>query len=144
VPCTAVTYDTNPPSGGNHYQAWAAFQSYDYPVPPGFLVHSLEHGAVVFWYNCPDGCADEVADAQAMIDALPLDPLCARQPTLRRTILVPSPELDARWAASSWGFLTKGDCFDAGVLAAFYTAHFGQGPEALCAPGQDLTAGACP
>ena len=59
--CLPVSYDTNPPSGGTHYDAWAAFQNYDYVVPDGYLVHSLEHGAVVFWYNCPGGCPDEVA-----------------------------------------------------------------------------------
>ena len=143
--CSDVTYDSNPPSGGNHYGVWAAFQSYDFAVPDGFLVHALEHGAVVFWYNCPDGCADEVAQAEAMINALPLDPLCAGLGTPRRTVLVPSPKLDARWAASAWGFLEKADCFDADALRSFYLAHFGQGPEALCgAAGVTLTATTCP
>ena len=143
--CSAVSYDSNPPSGGNHYGVWAAFQRYDFAVPVGFLVHSLEHGAVVFWYNCPDGCADEVAQASAMIDSFPLDDLCAGTSAPRRAILVPSPDLDARWAASAWGFLEKADCFDEGVLRQFYGDHYGQGPEALCnAPGTTVTPGTCP
>jgi hypothetical protein len=143
--CSDIPYDSNPPSGGNHYGVWAEFQSYDFAVPDGFLVHALEHGAVVYWYNCPDGCADEVAQAQAMIDALPLDPLCAGLGTPRRTVLVPSPNLDARWAASAWGFLEKADCFDADALRSFYLEHFGQGPESLCgAAGVTLTATTCP
>jgi hypothetical protein len=144
VMCTPITYSTNPPSGGNHYAVWAAFQSYDFPVPAGFLVHAQEHGAVVFWYNCPEGCADEVAQAEAMIEALPLDTLCAGQSARRRAILVPSPELDVRWAASSWGFVTKADCFDAQALSSFYTEHTGQGPEQLCNAGVALTEGVCP
>jgi hypothetical protein len=144
VMCTPITYDSNPPSGGNHYAVWAAFQSYDFPVPAGFLVHALEHGAVVFWYNCPQGCADEVAQAQAMIDALPADDLCGGTGAARRAILVPWPELDARWAASSWGFVTKADCFDAPALSSFYTAHFGRGREQLCNAGVALTEGVCP
>lgn len=143
--CSDIPYDSNPPSGGNHYGVWAAYQSYDFAVPDGFLVHCLEHGAVVFWYNCPDGCADEVAQAEAMIDALPLDPLCAGLGTPRRTVLVPAPNLDARWAASAWGYLQKADCFDADALSSFYTEHFGQGPEALCgASGVTLTPTTCP
>ena len=143
--CSAVTYDSNPPSGGDHYAVWAAFQSYDFAVPDGFLVHALEHGAVVFWYNCPDGCADEVAQAQALIDSLPLDPLCAGTGTPRRAVLVPSPELDARWAASAWGFLEKAECFDADALRAFYTEHYGQGREDLCiSSGVTLTPTLCP
>ena len=33
-----------------------------------------EHGAVVFWYNCPGGCADEVAtvDHEARVGVLAL------------------------------------------------------------------------
>ena len=143
--CSDIPYDSNPPSGGDHYAVWAAFQSYDFAVPDGFLVHALEHGAVVFWYNCPDGCADEVAQAQAMIDALPLDDRCAGLPTPRRTVLVPSPNLDARWAASSWGFLEKADCFDADALRGFYMEHSGHGPEDLCGPsGVTLTPTTCP
>ncbi|HVZ37474.1 MAG TPA: DUF3105 domain-containing protein [Polyangiaceae bacterium] len=143
--CSDIPYDSNPPSGGDHYGVWAEYRSYDFPVPDGFLVHCLEHGAVVFWYNCPDGCADEVAQAQAMIDALPLDPLCAGLGTPRRTVLVPSPALDARWAASSWGFLQKADCFDADALRSFYLEHSGQGRESLCdANGVSLTPTTCP
>jgi hypothetical protein len=52
VPCTtAVDYQTEPPSSGNHYQCWAAYQTYTSPIPWGHLVHSLEHGAIVFVYN---------------------------------------------------------------------------------------------
>jgi hypothetical protein len=143
--CSDIPYDSNPPTGGDHYGIWAAFQTYDFAVPDGFLVHCLEHGAVVFWYNCPDGCADEVAQAQAMIDALPLDPLCAGLPTPRRAVLVPSSSLDARWAASSWGFLEKADCFDVAALRSFYLEHFGKGTEALCgASGVTLTPTTCP
>jgi hypothetical protein len=143
--CSDIPYDSNPPSGGNHYGVWAEFRSYDFAVPDGFLVHALEHGAVVFWYNCSDGCADEVAQAQAMIDALPLDDLCAGLGTPRRAVLVPSPNLDARWAASSWGFLQKADCFDADALRSFYLDHVGQGPESLCgAAGVTITPTTCP
>jgi hypothetical protein len=143
--CSDIPYDSNPPTGGDHYGFWAAFQSYDFALPDGFLVHALEHGAVVFWYNCPEGCADEVAQAEAMIAALPLDPLCAGLGTPRRTVLVPSPKLDARWAASAWGFLEKADCFDADALRSFYLEHFGQGPEALCgSAGVTLTPTTCP
>jgi hypothetical protein len=140
--CTDIAYSTNPPSGGDHYGVWAAFQSYDTPVRPGFLVHSLEHGAVVFWYDCPEGCADEVAEVEAFIAALPEDPLCVAVP--RRAALVPYPELGSRWAASAWGFALTADCFDADEFGSFYTEHTGQGPENLCGNGQTDVATRCP
>lgn len=142
--CSPVEYSTNPPSGGNHYGIWAAYQSYDFPLPAGYLVHSLEHGAVVFWYNCPEGCADEVAEVQAFIDALPEDPRCATSGVSRRTVLVPSPTLASRWAASAWGFALTADCFDAEAFRAFYDEHYGLGPEDLCnPPAQAFTADPC-
>jgi uncharacterized protein DUF3105 len=147
VSCTpGVSFDTNPPSGGNHYGNWAAFQNYDFPVPPGFLVHSLEHGAVVFWYNCPEGCADEVAEVEDFIDSLPEDPLCEAegQGVPRRAILVPYPELESRWAASAWGWTLNAECFDDGAFGDFYAARTGRGREALCLPGTVVTEETCP
>jgi hypothetical protein len=140
--CSDIAYSTNPPSGGDHYQFWAAFQSYDTPVRPGFLVHALEHGAVVFWYDCPEGCADEVEGVEDFIAGLPEDPLCTSVP--RRTVLVPYPELASRWAASAWGFALTADCFDADVFRAFYSDHVGNAPEQLCGNGQTTVATRCP
>jgi hypothetical protein len=141
--CLPVSYDTNPPSGGQHYGVWAAFQNYDYAIPQGYLVHSLEHGAVVFWYNCPGGCPEEVASARAFINALPADPLCSGATTPRRVILVPEPALASRWAASSWGFTLNADCLDTTAMRAFYTEHHGNGPEDFCAAGVVIPENRC-
>src|SRR4051812_30148791 len=45
--CSKVTHHTVPPSSGMHYPTWPVFRVYKKPVPWGFLVHGLEHGAVV-------------------------------------------------------------------------------------------------
>jgi hypothetical protein len=142
--CTQVAYSTNPPSGGNHYAVWAAFQTYDYPVPVGYVVHDLEHGAIALWYNCPEGCADEVAEVQAFIDSQPEDPLCDGRSAVRRALLVPNPALPSRWAASAWGYALTADCFDEAEFGTFYTSHYGQGPEQTCADNQVIPANACP
>jgi hypothetical protein len=142
--CSQVVYDTNPPSGGNHYPYWPAFQVYTFPVPEGFLVHALEHGAVVIWYNCPDGCTTEIAEAEALINTLPPDPLCAGTGAQRRVILTPDPNLDTRWAASSWGWTLRSACFNASALSDFYAAHYGNGREMECAAGVAFTVDPCP
>jgi uncharacterized protein DUF3105 len=132
VDCLPVpTYGTKPPSSGNHYPIWADFKTYTTPVPWGHLVHSLEHGAIVIVYNCPEGCPDEVAAAQAMLDALPTDPICTA-PTKHRAILAPDPTLDVRWAASAWTWTLRASCFDAPTFHDFATAHYGMGGEDLC------------
>jgi uncharacterized protein DUF3105 len=141
--CSALEYTTNPPSGGPHYAVWPLFQSYGFALPEGFLVHGLEHGAVVFWYNCPEGCADEVQQVEAFIAALPADPLCAGTGSARRAILVPSANLTSRWAASAWGFALNASCFDEQAFGAFYADHYAQGRENLCNPGAAFSEDPC-
>lgn len=132
--CTSPTnYQTDPPSSGNHYGCWPEYRTFDVPVPWGNLVHALEHGAVVIVYNCGDaGCPDEVAHAQAFIDAAPLDPACG---TSRRVILAPDPTLEVRWAASAWTWTLRADCFDDAAFGQFYADHLGHGREAICGGG---------
>jgi hypothetical protein len=106
------------------------------------LVHSLEHGAVVLFYDCPEGCADEVDAAQAFIDDLPADPRCSSD-VERQVILVPRPGLGARWAAASWGYSLVSSCFDADAFRHFYEKRVGNGPEDLCNQGQVIPEDAC-
>ena len=140
--CSAIDYPMNPPVYGNHYPVWAAYKSYSFPVPRGFLVHNLEHGAVILLYKCPDGCAAEVAAAQAFIDALPADPRCIA-PIKQQVILAPDPELPTRWAAVAWGRSLASACFTAPAFREFYDANIGHGSEDVCADGKDLLTGTC-
>jgi hypothetical protein len=132
-----VSYQTEPPSSGNHYNCWAAYQTYSAPIPWGNLVHSLEHGAIVFVYNCPAGCAADVADMQAFIDGLPLDDDCA--PTLgkNRIILMPDPDpnLGVKFAASAWDWTLRADCFDPVAFRQFFDDHYDHGREVICSDG---------
>lgn len=129
VVCSPVCYGTIPPSSGNHYPVWPVYQTYAEPVPWGFLVHGLEHGAVEVIYNCPAGCPDEVAAAQAWIDALPIDANCQMPP---RVILAPDPTQDVRWAATAWTWTLRADAFDPVAFQAFFDAHYDHGPEVIC------------
>lgn len=140
--CSETDYAMSPPVFGDHYPNWAAFQAYDFPVPLGFLVHDLEHGAVVFFYDCPDGCADEVAEVAEFIDALPVDPICPVE-IARRTVLVPRPALGARWAAAAWSHSLTADCFDAQLFGSFYERHVGRGRENFCGQGAVFTTNPC-
>ena len=135
--------DEKPPHGGPHYPVWAAFQSYDFPISHGYLIHSMEHGAVIFYYNCPSGCSDEVVQAKALIEQQPTDPLCADTGVERRAILVPDPTLDVPWAASAWGYTLRADCFDAEQFARFYSEHYAKSPENICAAGTVFTSSPC-
>ncbi len=49
---TKTSYNTNPPTGGAHYANWITKGFYDEPRMDGNLVHSLEHGYIIFSYDC--------------------------------------------------------------------------------------------
>jgi hypothetical protein len=60
-PAVANCYNSNPPTSGNHAESPMAITILQNPAPKENLVHSMEHGAVVVWYNTSD---------QAVIDQL--------------------------------------------------------------------------
>ena len=47
-------YTSNPPTSGNHGQAPAPFAILRQPATKEALVHNMEHGGVVVWYNSGD------------------------------------------------------------------------------------------
>jgi hypothetical protein len=145
TPCTPITYPS-PPSGGNHWPIWAAFKKYNTVVPREMYVHDLEHGAIVFTYNCADGCPDVVAALGEVFDGL-ADPLCLQTPggPPARAVLTADPLLTTPIAASSWGDTYTATCIDIPSLRAFANAHYGMGREPLCADGVDVdTTSVCP
>ncbi|MGH7326718.1 MAG: DUF3105 domain-containing protein [Polyangiaceae bacterium] len=160
-----TTWDSNPPSSGEHYPIWAAYQAYSTPVPRGYYVHDLEHGAIDLLYNCAIGdagqevtldasggddgdggdagagpCPTVAAQLQAIIDAFPSDPKC--DPTMGqprvRFVLTPDPLLDVPVAAAAWGWTYKASCVDSATLSQFAKDHYDQGTEELCANGQSF------
>ncbi len=47
-------YTSNPPTSGWHSSNPGGFKVYENPVPKENLLHSMEHGGVVVWYNTDD------------------------------------------------------------------------------------------
>jgi hypothetical protein len=136
--CSKVSYETIPPSSGDHYPIWAAFKEYSKPVPAGFLVHAMEHGAAVVFYNCPQGCSEELDQIRTMISQLPADPKCMGFSAERRVILTPSEDLDVPFAVGAWRNTLRATCFDASIFSGFISEHYGKGPEDFCSDGQDV------
>jgi uncharacterized protein DUF3105 len=134
---TVVAYGSNPPSSGPHYPIWADFREYATPVDDEYLVHSMEHGAVLLLYRCAAPCDDLVASLRALRDAVPTDPLCDASMGERvRVILAPRAANDVAVAAAAWGNTYRADCFDGPSLAKFVADHYAHGPESSCSPGK--------
>ena len=125
-----------PPVGGTHYDIWANYERYAAPVPWGFLVHSMEHGAVVVAYRCStaDQCTAMRSELEALIDTWPVDPAC-RGDVRRRVILVPEPALDWPIAVLAWENMYMATCIDPVSIRRFADAHYANAPEDLCAEG---------
>jgi hypothetical protein len=141
--CGPTSYNSKPPSSGTHYGTWPVFRAYDQPVPWGFLVHGLEHGAVVIAYNCPDGCAADVQAAKEVMAAAPARPGCPRAPV----ILTPDPTLDVRFAAAAWGHVLRSPCFDRQAFGDFIAERRDRGPENIpgdCGASDREAMGWCP
>jgi len=127
TPCAPVTVHTNPPAWGDHYSIFPQFGVYDYAIPRGFYVHSLEHGGVVFTYSCSD-CGDDVAAAKSLIAENGPDAACCTASGCSSSVtsqlsLTPDPGIPSRWAASSWGATLTADCFEYDVFQNFIDAH---------------------
>jgi len=132
---TALTYCTRPPSSGDHFDIWASYRTYDKPVPYGYLVHSLEHGAVIILYKCASGsCPTIQSQLVAIADARPVDTTCV-DPVKRRVIIAPDPTLDVDIGAAAWGWTYRASCVDAASLGKFIDDHYNKASEDVCADG---------
>jgi hypothetical protein len=120
-------YNSDPPTSGRHYDTPAAAGFYDsdpYPShPEGHLVHSLEHGYVIFWYNCkPLSVADCSTLKTQIKDAM-------NAGGNSKLIAFPWPSIDVPVVMTSWGRLLKLETFDPQEAAAFIRANRNQAPE---------------
>jgi hypothetical protein len=138
--CTVIDYVSNPPSSGNHWPVWAAFKSYDKPVPREMYVHDLEHGAVVMLFNCGTACPDVVAALEKTRSDFGIDPLCVMTDSAgpaARIVISPDPKLATPIALTAWQSTYVATCIDAPSLLEFTQKHYGHGTETLCNDGKD-------
>ncbi len=119
-------YNSDPPTSGPHYAEEARagfFDDNNYQFPAGYLVHNLEHGYVIFWYNCDlldkSDCTNLKEQIKTTIDDLGGVKLIA----------YPWPSLDFPLVMTSWGRLQRFETFDAEQAKAFYRANLNKAPE---------------
>jgi len=123
-PGTDIDYDTVPPSGGTHYGGtWESAGFYAEEKELGSLVHSLEHGAVVVYYN-PAEISDRGEEG--------LRGWASNQTgDWRSFIAVPNPndDPDATYVLTAWEKRLTMDEYDADKVRAFVAEYIGRGPE---------------
>lgn len=115
-----IEYRNTPPAGGDHDGCWGQWGVQAEALDARHWVHNMEHGGVVFLYNCPDGCAAEVTELTAYVESLG-----------NRAILTAYPELGTRFGAVAWGHRLLTDCLDMDAMRDFYDRRANQGPESV-------------
>ena len=123
-------YNSDPPTSGAH-AAPVNGGFYDTAPPDENLVHNLEHGYVIIWYNCDaldeTQCAELKGKVQAAIDqARPVVVTTGA----KKLVAVPRSNLDAQIALTSWGRLYKLATFDEVQIQAFINDFRNKAPEA--------------
>jgi hypothetical protein len=135
---TVITYNSIPPCSGSHYPVWANFQEFTQPLDEGYLVHSLEHGAIALLYKCDPaapGCAQTIEALRKIRDSQPTDPTCDASIRVR-VVIAPFPKLDVPVAAAAWGITYKAECVDVPTLTQFAKDNYARSPENICAAGR--------
>jgi hypothetical protein len=119
-------YNSDPPTSGPHYAEEAQkgfYESNIYTYPAAYLVHNLEHGYVIFWYNCDlldeSGCTNLKEQIKTAMDNLGGTKLIA----------YPWPSLDVPLVITSWGRLQRFEVFDLEQAKTFYRANLNRSPE---------------
>ena len=121
-------YPSNPPAGGKHYaEDWEAgfYDENDAETtvayPEGYLVHNLEHGYVIFWYNCAvaNDCAALKQQVQTVMGEF----------SNVKLIAFPWPELDVPLAMASWGRLLPFETLNLDTMRDFVRNNRNKAPE---------------
>lgn len=122
-------YNSDPPTSGAH--AGTVRESfYDVAPPDENLVHNLEHGYVILWYNC-----STLDDAQCTTLKTQVKGLLERASSLaltanvKKLIAVPRNSQKTLLALTSWGRLYELTAFDETRMLEFISDFRQQAPE---------------
>lgn len=118
---TRISYRTDPPTSGPHYDVPADPGFYDVPPLAGNLVHSLEHGIVVIYYD-PDRLESAaLAHVRELTERY--------QDRWAGVIAVPRVDEKYPLILTAWRHRLRLQAYDAAAVDAFVDRFRGRGPE---------------
>ncbi len=121
---TNIDYQRTPPLSGTHYGGSTVDAGF-YTDRPAFgsLVHTLEHGAVVIYYD-PGALPDDV---ESHLRSLTEE----YTGTWSSVVVVPHPEEnpDSTVVVTAWRTQLTLDSYDRDAVTAFLAEYLGRGPE---------------
>jgi hypothetical protein len=113
------SYASSTPTSGPHDPFPTEPGVYETPQPPTKLVHALEHGLIVFYYDRPGLAVMEQLREWAALYSGAWDGI----------VVTPLPGLGEMVVATAWQKKLNLSPFDAAAAAAFADAYRGRGPE---------------
>lgn len=116
---TPVQYATDPPTSGVHWPNWTDPGFYERPEPKEKLVHALEHGNIVIYYDRPSQEALKTLRAWSSRYRGQWDGL----------VVVLKPGLGQTVELTAWNKLLRLENWNPALAAAFIDAYRGRGPE---------------
>ncbi len=114
-----VGYRGDPPTSGTHSLKWVNPGFYRTRQTPERLVHSIEHGMVVIYYETPGKTIMATLETWTALFAAPWSGV----------VLVPKNGLGSDIVLTAWRRRLRMPEFDAAAAAAFIDAYRGRGPE---------------
>lgn len=118
-PGDPVSYDSRFPTSGRHDPVPVNPGVYDTVQPPSKLVHSLEHGMVVVYYDQPG--ADTMATLKDWAGLF--------NDVWSGVVVTPAPGLGKAVMLTAWTHTLRLDPFEPDTAAAFIDRFRGRGPE---------------
>lgn len=125
-------FNSDPPTSGRHYPG--TFDAGFYHEsdlarlpehPEGYIVHNLEHGYVIFWYNCAlldeESCSELKSDIQSVMQSF----------GNAKVIAFPWESLQEPVVMTSWGRMQRFENFDIREASRFVRNNRNKAPEPL-------------
>lgn len=134
--CGAGDYSSLPATSGPHWDPsgianWGVYTS---PQPETQLIHNLEHGGIVIWYD-PEAVSDgDVSALTQLVERQNAQGIGGRY----KWILTPwggGDELPSPIVVTAWNWLLELEEADTGAIETFADEHYGIAPEPNGGPG---------
>ncbi len=122
---TELTYNTYPPSSGNHYDVGALWGVASEPVTEGVYLNNLARGGIVVLYACETDCAAIEGQLADWAASVPREPVYNQRKVL---ISRYEREMPAPVVALAWGYQLNLQSVDTGLLTQWYRRFVNQGP----------------
>lgn len=125
----ANDYNSDPPTSGQHYADPAEAGFYEEAPPDEQLVHNLEHGYVVVYYNCSNLGENE---CETLKDGIRQSMEAAGVTDNTRTLKIiaaPRPTMENLVTYTSWGRLYRVNSLDRDEFLTFVRKNRNQAPE---------------